>query len=151
METAGSFRDSKMFCVCWISWPHLGKPDDDHQVYDHLCKAVHRIIDEDMEGNFDSFALTDAEVPVVAPAMDAEVVDLALGGLDEDEGLMGKEHCDIPTVTQTQESLCLQQNKVECMGSDHDLMQYLKKKKNGAGITRTWQYNTQLTAFLAPQ
>ncbi|KAH6927815.1 hypothetical protein HPB50_008951 [Hyalomma asiaticum] len=58
--------------------------DDDCEDCHDLCEAVNSIVGGDMEGNFESFAMGDADVPVVAPATDAEIVDL-LGGPDEED------------------------------------------------------------------
>ncbi|KAH7972985.1 hypothetical protein HPB52_019963 [Rhipicephalus sanguineus] len=60
-------------------------------------------------------------IPVVAPATDAEIVDL-LGGPDEEEEPLDEQPREIPTVAQTQEILRLLRNRVECAGGDHDLI-----------------------------
>ncbi|KAH7938078.1 hypothetical protein HPB49_019650 [Dermacentor silvarum] len=85
------------FVHAGFSLPHLGEPDDD-QVCNDLYEAVHRIVGEEVKGNFDSFALADTDGPIVAPATDAEIVDLVLGDPGGDEEPIDKQPWDIPTV-----------------------------------------------------
>lgn len=62
------------------------------------------IVGEEVEGIFDSFVLAGAYVPVVTPAMAAKVVDLVLGGPDEDDEPMDEQPRGIPTLAQAQET-----------------------------------------------
>uniref|UniRef100_A0A023GKX0 Putative tigger transposase n=1 Tax=Amblyomma triste TaxID=251400 RepID=A0A023GKX0_AMBTT len=66
-----------------VTDPDDDQPDDDQTCSD-LYEAVHKIAGEEVDGDFDTFALADAAAPVVAPATDAEIID-AVGGPDEDE------------------------------------------------------------------
>ncbi|KAH6920872.1 hypothetical protein HPB50_028141 [Hyalomma asiaticum] len=74
-----------------------------------------------MEGNFEPFAMADADVPVVASAVDAEIVDL-LGGPDEEDEPLDEQPREIPTGAQTQECPRLLRIRVQCAGGDHDLI-----------------------------
>lgn len=101
---------TKCFVHAGFSQLHLGEPDDDHQVWNNLYGRAHRIVGEEAKGNFDSFWLSD--VPVIVPDIAAEIVDLLLGGPNEDEEPMDEQPRDTSTVEQTQESLWLLWNKV---------------------------------------
>ncbi|KAH9369493.1 hypothetical protein HPB48_014327 [Haemaphysalis longicornis] len=56
-----------------VSDPDDDQPDDDRTGSD-LHEAVHEIAGQEVEGDFETFPLADAAVPVVAPATDAGIV-----------------------------------------------------------------------------
>lgn len=85
-----------------------------------LYEAVHRIVGERVEGNLESFAMTDANASVFVPATDAEIVNLILGSHYEE--VIEEQPREIPTVEQMQDSLQLLRNQFECAGYGHDLM-----------------------------
>ncbi|KAH7957258.1 hypothetical protein HPB52_016690 [Rhipicephalus sanguineus] len=120
--------------------------NDDCEDCDDLYKAVNSIVGGDLEGNFESFAMADADVPVVAPATDAEIVDL-LGGPDEEEEPLDEQPREIPTVAQTQEILRLLRNRVECAGGDHDLIICLNKLERALLAPSRSTRQSQLTDF----
>ncbi|KAH7982127.1 hypothetical protein HPB52_003180 [Rhipicephalus sanguineus] len=120
--------------------------NDDCEDCDDLYEAVNSIVGGDLEGNFESFAMADADVPVVAPAMDAEIVDL-LGGPDEEEEPLDEQPREIPTVAQTQEILRLLRNRVECAGGDHDLIICLNKLERALLAPSRSTRQSQLTDF----
>ncbi|KAH7965226.1 hypothetical protein HPB49_004771 [Dermacentor silvarum] len=64
--------------------------------------AVHKIAGQEVEGDFETFALADAAAPMVALATDVEIID-TVGGPDEDEELEDEEPCKLPTMVQTRE------------------------------------------------
>ncbi|KAH7970043.1 hypothetical protein HPB52_023932 [Rhipicephalus sanguineus] len=76
-------------------------PDDDQPDDDWTCsdvyQAVHKIAGQEVENDFELFALADAAAPVVAPTTDVEIID-TVGGPDE-----GKEPCEMPTMMHTWE------------------------------------------------
>ncbi|KAH7956676.1 hypothetical protein HPB52_011626 [Rhipicephalus sanguineus] len=120
--------------------------NDDCEDCDDLYEAVNSIVGGDLEGNFESFAMADADVPVVAPATDAEIVDL-LGGPDEEEEPLDEQPREIPTVEQTQEILRLLRNRVECAGGDHDLIICLNKLERALLAPSRSTRQSQLTDF----
>ncbi|KAH7976638.1 hypothetical protein HPB52_017085 [Rhipicephalus sanguineus] len=120
--------------------------NDDCEDCDDLYEAVNSIVGGDLEGNFESFAMADADVPVVAPATDAKIVDL-LGGPDEEEEPLDKQPREIPTVAQTQEILRLLRNRVECAGGDHDLIICLNKLERALLAPSRSTRQSQLTDF----
>ncbi|KAH7982580.1 hypothetical protein HPB52_005769 [Rhipicephalus sanguineus] len=120
--------------------------NDDCEDCDDLYEAVNSIVGGDLEGNFESFAMADADVPVVAPATDAEIVDL-LGGPDEEEEPLDEQPREIPTVAQTQEILRLLRNRVECAGGDHDLIICLNKLERALLAPSRSTRQSQLTDF----
>lgn len=63
MESSGTCKDANCFAHTSFSQLPLGKPD--HQVCSVLYEAVHRIVVEKVEDNFDSFALAVADVSVI--------------------------------------------------------------------------------------
>ncbi|KAH7978312.1 hypothetical protein HPB49_005182 [Dermacentor silvarum] len=115
-----------------------------------LYDAVHKIAGQEVEGNFETFALADAAAPVVAPATDAEIID-SVGDPNEDEELVDEEPREVPTLVQTREYLRLLRNKVECMGGDHGLVQCLVKLEQGLLASGKNLKQPKLTAFLAPE
>nr|XP_054926018.1 Krueppel-like factor 8 [Dermacentor andersoni] len=88
--------------------------------------AVPEIAGLKVEGDFETFVLADTASPVVTPAMYAEIRIDTVGGPDKDEEPVEEEPCEVPTMVQTREYLCLLQNKVECMGG---LVQCLVKSE----------------------
>ncbi|KAH7963822.1 hypothetical protein HPB52_023145 [Rhipicephalus sanguineus] len=120
--------------------------NDDCEDCDDLYEAVNSIVGGDLEGNFESFAMADADVPVVAPATDAEIVDL-LRGPDEEEEPLDEQPREIPTVAQTQEILSLLRNRVECAGGDHDLIICLNKLERAPLASSRSTRQSQLTDF----
>ncbi|KAL1442533.1 hypothetical protein MTO96_030728 [Rhipicephalus appendiculatus] len=125
---------------------HNQDADDDGEDCDDLYEAVNSIVGGDLEGNFESFAMADADVPVVAPANDAEIVDL-LGGPDEEDEPLDEQPREIPTVAQTQEILRLLRNRVECAGGDHDLIICLNKLEQALLTPSRGTRQSQLTDF----
>ena len=119
---------------------------DDCEDCDDLYEAVNSIVGGDLEGNFESFAMADADVPVVAPATDAEIVDL-LGGPDEEDEPLDEQPREIPTVAQTQEILRLLRNRVECAGGNHDLIICLNKLEQALLAPSRSTRQSQLTDF----
>ncbi|KAG0431537.1 hypothetical protein HPB47_021682 [Ixodes persulcatus] len=93
----------------------LGKsiaPDD---------RTVHETVGGTPEDDFDSFALVDADISVVAPVTDAEIVGLVCGQ-GEDEEPLDEELREVPTTGETQNMLRLLGNKVKCGSGDDSLM-----------------------------
>ncbi|KAH9361017.1 hypothetical protein HPB48_016547 [Haemaphysalis longicornis] len=80
---ANSFAHDGFFRTV-VSDPDDVQPDDDRTCSD-LYEAVRKIAGQEVAGEFETFALTDAETPVVAPAMDAGIIDTVVGGPGEDE------------------------------------------------------------------
>ncbi|KAH7969986.1 hypothetical protein HPB52_023618 [Rhipicephalus sanguineus] len=143
-------RSTKIIANCFahagFSRSHAEDTNDDCKDGDDLYEAVNSIVGGDLEGNFESFAMADADVPVVAPATDAEIVDL-LGGPDEEEEPLDEQPREIPTVAQTQEILHLLRNRVECAGGDHDLIICLKKLERALLAPSRSTRQSQLTDF----
>ncbi|KAL1482645.1 hypothetical protein MTO96_033657 [Rhipicephalus appendiculatus] len=134
------------FAHAGFSRSHAEDADDDGEDCDDLYEAVNSIVGGDLEGNFESFAMADADVPVVAPAMDAEIVDL-LGGPDEEDEPLDEQLRKIPTVAQTQEILRLLRNRVECAGGDQDLIICLNKLEQALLAPSRSTRQSQLTDF----
>lgn len=134
------------FAHAGFSRSHAEDTNDDCEDCDDLYEAVNSIVGGDLEGNFESFAMADADVPVVAPATDAEIVDL-LGGPDEEEEPLDEQPREIPTVAQTQEILRLLRNRVECAGGDHDLIICLNKLERALLAPSRSTRQSQLTDF----
>ncbi|KAH7982868.1 hypothetical protein HPB52_007847 [Rhipicephalus sanguineus] len=90
--------------------PSSSNPDDDQSNDDQACsylyEAVYRIVGQELDGDFETFVLSDAAAPVVAPATDAEIID-TVGGPDEDEKPAEEEPREVPTMVQTREYLRL--------------------------------------------
>ncbi|KAH9374903.1 hypothetical protein HPB48_020948 [Haemaphysalis longicornis] len=68
----------------------VSDPDNNQLNEDWTCsdlhEAVHKITGQEVEGDFETFALADAAAPLVAPTSDVETIDTVVGGPDEDEG-----------------------------------------------------------------
>ncbi|KAL1421802.1 hypothetical protein MTO96_022849 [Rhipicephalus appendiculatus] len=134
------------FAHARYSRSHAEDADDDCEDCDDLYEAANSIVGKDLEGNFESFAMADADLPLVAPATDAEIVNL-LGGPDEEDESLDEQPREIPTVAQTQESLRLLRNRVECASADHDLIICLNKLEQALLAPSRSTQQRQLTDF----
>lgn len=94
--------------------------------------------------------LADAAAPVVAPVTDAEIID-TVGGPNEDEEPADEEPREVPIMVHMREYLCLLQNKVECMGSNHGLVQCMVILEQGLLAPSKNLKQPKLTAFFAPE
>lgn len=100
LKVANCFAHAGFFRAT-VSNPHDDPHDDDWTCSD-LYKAVHEIASQELEGDFETFAL--AAAPVVAPVTDAKISD-TVGGPDENEEPVDEEPCELPTMVYTQEYL----------------------------------------------
>lgn len=76
------FAHCQLLCIYQL-FPCGASEPNSVQTCSDLSEAVHRIASK-VEVDLDSFALADAAVPVVVPAMDAGIVDTVLCGPDKD-------------------------------------------------------------------
>ncbi|KAH9375800.1 hypothetical protein HPB48_009856 [Haemaphysalis longicornis] len=80
-----------------VSDPDDDQPDDGRTGSD-LHEAVHKIAGQEVEGDFETFALADAAAPVVAPATDAEIIYTWWPRRE-------REPCEVATMVQAREFL----------------------------------------------
>lgn len=110
-----------------------------------LYEAVHRIVGERVEGNLESFAMTDANASVFVPATDAEIVNLILGSHYEE--VIEEQPREIPTVAQAQDCLQLLRNQFECSGCGRNPMLCLNELEQALLAPDRSTQHSKLSAF----
>lgn len=105
------------FAHTYFSCTVVGNSDNDHADDDCTCsdmyEAVRKIAGREVEGDFETLALAYTAAPMITPATSAEIIDTAVGDLDEDKEPTEEEPREVPTIAQMQEHLRLLLNKVE--------------------------------------
>lgn len=122
---------------------------------DELCEEVRRLTgcaDNEVDGdvNFEEYALYERDVPVTGDMTDAEVIQAALGNVDDEEE--GDEPPrEIPTSAETRNLLRLLRNKVECSGGEERLMRSLKVLEDALLAPNVNAKQTDIATFFSAQ